>query len=391
MTDLRTRLQMLRELMDERAGNNGSDKESDKKEQERVVSSLQVMEDWDQIGEFSFLKTECIPLEGLSVVQRDLEVMAQYFEGSLDHARWYDTETTGLSGGAGTMVFLYGSVRLQGTILMLRQLFLSDYPGEEEFLLKLMELEEFSQDLLFFSYNGSAYDAPLLKSRFILQRLSPPFLQQADLLYLVRRLWRRMLPDCSLSTVERSILNRYRTGDIPGRMIPQVYFDFLRTGDREGIDRVLLHNREDLLSLVQLTAFLGTLLRDPSLGNGLDRTALGLMATKIDPDRGWFFLEKLARNGDPSALSWVARRYKKLGKEEEARTLREPFVTDLYSAAVAQMKYLEHRRRDYGSALHLAEWWLNKNLPQEERKALEHRFVRLHRKYALQSGRLNAE
>jgi uncharacterized protein YprB with RNaseH-like and TPR domain len=169
---------MLRELMDERAGNNGSDKESDKKEQERVVSSLQVMEDWDQIGEFSFLKTECIPLEGLSVVQRDLEVMTQYFEGSLDHVRWYDTETTGLSGGAGTMVFLYGSVRLQGTILMLRQLFLSDYPGEEEFLLKLMELEEFSQDLLFFSYNGSAYDAPLLKSRFILQRLSPPFLQQ---------------------------------------------------------------------------------------------------------------------------------------------------------------------------------------------------------------------
>jgi len=373
---------MLRELLDEREG---------KKGQERVVSSLQVMEDWEQIGEFSFLKTECIPLEELSIVLRDLEVTAQYFEGSLDNARWYDTETTGLSGGAGIVVFLYGSVRLQGTILMLRQLFLSDYPGEEEFLLKLRELDNFSHDLLFFSYNGSSYDAPLLKSRFILQRLSPPFLQQADLLYIVRRLWRRMLPDCSLSTVERYILNRYRTGDIPGRMIPQVYFDFLRTGDREGIDRVLLHNREDLLSLVQLTAFLGTLLRDPLLGNGLDRTALGLMATKIDPSTGWSFLEKLARNGDPSALSWVANRYKELGKEEEARTLREPFVKDLYPAAVAQMKYLEHRRRDYGSALHLAEWWLNQNLPQEERHALEHRFVRLHRKYGLQTGSLTAE
>lgn len=110
------------------------------------------------------------------------------------------------------------------------------------------------------TYNGRAFDLPLLEGRFVLAlRKRLPLLQRPhlDLLFPARRLWRAQLPDCRLATVERHILGLERDEqDVPGALIPRLYQHYLRTGDADEMGRVIYHNQVDILSLVGLTAAL---------------------------------------------------------------------------------------------------------------------------------------
>ena len=74
-----------------------------------------------------------------------------------------------------------------------------------------------------------------------------------DLLHHARRQWKDLLPDCRLQTLERFVCGRRRRGDIPGRDIPDVYHDYVRTGKSETVKSVLHHNALDLITLLQLT------------------------------------------------------------------------------------------------------------------------------------------
>jgi hypothetical protein len=236
-------------------------------------------------------------------------------------------------------------------------------------------------DTRFLSYNGSAYDAPLLKTRFLLQRLDPPAIPQVDLLYLVRRLWKKSLPDCSLGTVERFVLDRERTADLPGRMIPLVYFEYLRSGTLDGIRQVIQHHRDDLLSLIYLFALLGSLIREPSIQKGLDAAALGLLVAMLNPAKGWEYLEELARQGDPVAIERVSKRYRRQGKADEGQRIRIPYVWDFFPVALEELKHLEHVKKDYGGALELARFWLNRDIPPRHRSDLQRRIERLRKKH----------
>jgi tetratricopeptide (TPR) repeat protein len=167
-----------------------------------------------------------------------------------------DLETTGLAGGAGTLGFLVGLGAFVEEGFRLRQYFLRD-PAQEPGMLHAL-LEDLEPASGFVTFNGRAFDIPLLEMRYQLglrRRWRLGAFPQLDLLYPARRLWRRGLPDCRLGTLEGQVLGVERTeADVPGELIPGLYADYLRTGDATELGRVIYHNAQDILSLVGLAA-----------------------------------------------------------------------------------------------------------------------------------------
>ncbi|MBN2551625.1 MAG: ribonuclease H-like domain-containing protein, partial [Spirochaetales bacterium] len=211
---------------------------------------------------------------------------------------FFDTETTGLSGGAGNSIFLMGMAWIEAGALSVEQVFLKDFPGEGEFLSLLAG--RLNRHRVFVSYNGRAFDAHVLRTRFLLNRMALELEQQTDLLYWSRRLWRRVLPDCSLSTVEREILGIRRELDVPGFEVPGIYLEFLRSGRPGRLDAVLEHNLQDVRTLADLLVTVNSILlcrdrpgaaepageADRSAGTGTaDRTALGSFF--LSRDESW--------------------------------------------------------------------------------------------------------
>jgi uncharacterized protein YprB with RNaseH-like and TPR domain len=190
-----------------------------------------------------------------------------------------DTETSGLAGGTGTFAFLVGAGRYTQDGFHLVQFFMRD-PLEEPAL--LLALEEFlapCQTIV--SFNGKAFDVPLLDTRYTMQGWKSPFknLAHVDLLHLSRRLWRDRLPSRTLANLEVQILHANRTDEeIPGWMIPQLYFDYLREGDARPLKRVFYHNAMDVVSLAALLNHTSSLLEDPSNQHSGEYTDLAAVA-----------------------------------------------------------------------------------------------------------------
>lgn len=176
---------------------------------------------------------------------------------AIDPARclFLDTETTGLAGGAGTVVFAYGLAFLCGDELVLEQLFLRDF-GEEEAMLRHVaaRLRRFPLQVTFV---GKSYDRHRIAARMAVHKVRSPVLTSPhlDLYHVTRRAHGKALPDSRLKTVEQHLLGLQRSDDLPGSEAPAAFLDWIR--DRTGpVDRVLEHNRLDVLSLVALLGVL---------------------------------------------------------------------------------------------------------------------------------------
>lgn len=165
-----------------------------------------------------------------------------------------DTETTGLSGGIGTVAFLVGIGYFEGEQFVIDQFFMRDFNDEPAVLHSFLHSVERAQNRggAIVSFNGKSYDLPLLFNRAVFHRLlrSAVPVTHIDLLHSARRFWKKSLPDCKLGTLETSLLNIRRSGDVPGFMIPEIYFRFLRVQDPRPLLPVFYHNRMDILSLV---------------------------------------------------------------------------------------------------------------------------------------------
>ncbi len=180
-------------------------------------------------------------------------------EGEISAAppeRWafLDTETTGLAGGSGTYAFLIGVGRITPDGFRVRQFFMREYAEERSLLAALNEhLSAF--DVLI-TYNGRSYDQPLLETRYRMTRSKPPFgsLAHLDLLYGARRLWKLRLESCRLVQLEQQILGFHREGDVPGELIPYLYFEYLRSREAWRLLPVFHHNALDIVTLACLTA-----------------------------------------------------------------------------------------------------------------------------------------
>ncbi len=162
-----------------------------------------------------------------------------------------DTETTGLSGGAGTMVFAYGIAFFEGDELVLEQLFLRDF-GEEPAMLHHIA-QRLAEHPVPVTFVGKSYDRHRIAARLAVHKIQAPVLtdRHLDLYHVIRRECGRQWPDSRLRTAEERLLSLYRDDDLPGSEAPAAFLDWIR--DRTGpVDRVLEHNRLDVLSLAAL-------------------------------------------------------------------------------------------------------------------------------------------
>jgi len=192
------------------------------------------------------------------VVERRVPLPARTAENlvGLPSACYFDTETTGLSTGAGTVVFLAGLGHLEGGHLVVRQLLLPDYPHEAA-LLRLVSGELAALPRVV-TYNGRGFDLPLLITRLTVHRLFREMSalpeRHDDLLPVARRLYRRPLGGARLADVETGVLGVVRSSDCPGSEVPSRYFGYLRGGSPDLLTDVLDHNLQDIVSLALLEA-----------------------------------------------------------------------------------------------------------------------------------------
>ena len=263
--------------------------------------------------------------ETLYFLSRDEE-----FQGlDLGSALFFDLETTGLAGGTGTIPFLVGLGYYQGDHFVVAQYFLGD-PGEEERMLE--ELAAFFQEGKFRSivtYNGKAFDVPLLETRFILQRQKYVLNEwpHLDFLFSARSLWKHKHESCRLFHLAREVVAADRSEDIPGAEIPQRYFDFLRTGDFGLIEPILYHNQEDILSLLGLVVAGAKLFKsegaagdDEDGPDALDLFGVGrILETAGEIERSVNIYERASSEGLPDDIqSKIDRKISGYKKKKEA-------------------------------------------------------------------------
>jgi hypothetical protein len=289
-------------------------------------------------------------------------------EGPPERILFLDTETTGLSGGTGTGVFLVGLGSWGAAGLAVEQYFMRGFPDERAMLSALAERMEGAEALV--TFNGKVFDLPLLETRFLLSRLAwqRKNLPHLDLLYPVRRLWKLRLKDCSLGNAEQMILGVEREEDVPGHLIPHLYFNYLQTGQPRGIREILAHNRQDIVSLALLTSRAAEILLastpearwrpEELLGAGRYFQALGKEQLSLEFHRAALDAP-LAEELEGEALVRLARLLKSRKTFEEALPLWEKLLGNrsrhTEEACESLAIYYEHRRRDLAMALHYAE------------------------------------
>ena len=283
-----------------------------------------------------------------------------------DQLLFLDTETTGLSGGAGTVAFLTGVGFFENGKYTVRQYFIRDYDEEAAMLAELRQL--FAKYRGFVTFNGKSFDINLLQSRFISNRLRSSFkeLPNLDLLYPARRVWGLKLESCRLSSLEENILGEYREDDIPGAFIPAVYFKYLEDRDASEIKRVIRHNEQDILSMVSLLGKLHAMLQSPlaQTDGGYELLGLGrLFEANGRTDSMVECLEACTGSEEFGIRSRAVRHltgvYKRNGNYDRALEHWKMMETEengfeLFHL-VEMAKYYEHKAKDVEFALVLVE------------------------------------
>jgi uncharacterized protein YprB with RNaseH-like and TPR domain len=304
-------------------------------------------------GRFGLAAAAAVPERVLSLVGR-LEETVPDPRGLL----FLDTETTGLAGGTGTYAFLVGTGWVEGDRFVVVQHFMRDFDEEPALVAALEPLLARATGLV--TFNGTGFDVPLLETRFIMTRRRwPGALAHVDLLRPARRVFGHRVADCRLLTLEREVLGLERGDDVPGAVIPSLYFAFLRHRNAAPLARVFDHNRDDVLSLAALLGwFTHALEQAPEHLAPDDLAGLGRLWEPSDPERAAeCYRTALAAGLDGPEAHLVrlrlARWEKRRARWEEARALwerasRRPAFDPLPWEELAKLH--EHRRRDLAAA-----------------------------------------
>ncbi len=347
-------------------------------------------------------------------------------DGAGDRTLFIDLETTGLSGGAGTVAFLVGCGWFDMGAFQVRQFLLTSYSAERALLSAVADCLDATSLLV--SYNGKTFDVPVMETRWMFHRMPMPLesVRHFDMLHPARRLWRTRTDEfdtaesgCRLSTLERVLCDVNRVGDVPGMEIPARYFRFLRSGDARPLEPVLEHNRIDLVSLAAVTAHALRLVehgtdrcRDAAealaLGKVFERAgsvsrALACFERAADDESSHLDVRAEAiyrlglrlrrdRRFEKAAAAW--RRLLELKQGRFGR--RSRLLAPLRQFAVEALAiHHEHRERDYEGAKELALRLLDENdgpdfylrteasrADARRAEAARHRLARLEKKIA---------
>lgn len=187
-----------------------------------------------------------------------------------DPQQWLflDTETTGLAGGTGTYAFLVGIAWWDAGGLEVEQFFLREH--SEEYSLLTALAERIAERRVLVTFNGKAFDWPLLETRYCMTRSirAPEPHAHLDFLHPSRNLWRLRLGTARLPELEKNVLGWNRGADVMSEYIPEIYFNFLRGGSPDPLIPIFLHNQMDLRGLAGLAARVMQVLSDPEKHGG---------------------------------------------------------------------------------------------------------------------------
>ncbi len=279
-----------------------------------------------------------------------------------------DTETTGLSLGGGTVPFLVGLAYAEEGAIIVEQLFLESLAAEPALLQHLRARVEAASALV--TYNGKAYDWPLLMARFVLNRVPPPLARpHLDLLSLARRVYRARLGSVRLVQMEIEVLGHRRERDIDGAEIPGTYWAYQRHGRSAAVLPILEHNIQDLLALAALQGELSARYRTLRIEDDpTDQWARARVAFRARAfDRALSFAEAALDGGAAPrvvgrAALLAADVHRKSGRYADAAQRLEDSLVDLApgSLEMAQVrlalaKLWEHRLKDPVRALYHAQ------------------------------------
>lgn len=323
---------------------------------------------------------------------------------SIDLSRllFIDTETTGLSGGTGTCAFLIGVGFFEGSTFKVKQFFMSDFHEEAAMLYEINQLLPRFDCLV--SYNGKSFDLPLLVSRNIYQgfQTSLPAVRHFDLLHSVRRLWKHRLRECTLLNAEQHLTHLTRTAeDIPGFLIPQTYFTFLKNKDARPLKPIFYHNQQDIVAMAALLNITLSTIERPidTCNHPADILAVGRLfeSLKRYEDSAALYRDYLSRSDSrlyrKRILFQLAHNFKKLQRwREAAEVWQESLASESFHPLpyIELAKHYEHKERNPEKAQELVQKALSelsileqltiKPEWREYHKDLRHRAKRLQNK-----------
>jgi uncharacterized protein len=324
----------------------------------------------------------------------------------LSRTIFIDLETTGLSGGAGTLAFLVGCGYFDLGAFQVRQFLLTSHAGERALLAAVAEF--FDATDLIVTYNGKTFDVPVMETRWMFHRMEMPLdgVPHFDMLHPARRLWKNRSTEggedagCRLSTLERTLFDVQRVGDVGGFEIPGRFFGYVRSGDPRPLEPVLEHNRIDLVSLAAVTARAVRLARGghEACRDCGEALALGKVYDKAEHygraeacfRRAAAAPESMVRAEALYRLGVRLRRdrrfpdaasvWRELMEFTEPRSMRRGMLADLRQVAVEALAiHHEHREKDLAGARELALTFLEESGGTEK---VRHRIARLDRKLA---------
>ena len=148
---------------------------------------------------------------------------------------YLDIETTGLSRNFSDITII-GIAIEKDNKLRVRQL-LEQTLTEKKLLTTLSGIDEL------YSYNGSRFDLPFIKTKFGVD-LKKQFLH-TDLMY---KCWKKKLKG-GLKAVERKLCINRNLKDVDGWMAVQLWWEYKNYNNEDALKALLEYNREDVVNL----------------------------------------------------------------------------------------------------------------------------------------------
>jgi len=291
-------------------------------------------------GKFKLAEWQTVSPEQLALIFPDEDCE----DASPMKLLFFDTETTGLSGGTGTIPFMLGFGFFADGFFRVKIFILNDLYKEDAFLDEVdhfLESQPFSATV---TYNGKSFDFPLMETRYILQRKRFPLLKRPhlDFLFPARVIWKNTYDSRKLGYLGDILLGLSRDDDVDASQIPMMYFNYLRSSAFPLIQKVVDHNALDLVGLA----------------------ALLLLAVK--------YQENIAFTDDEGEILGTAKLFEKCGDFEKANQLydilrQSAARQDIITQAVKSLAVLKKKKKLYKEA---AELW------QMVSDSSDHRVVR---------------
>ena len=263
---------------------------------------------------------------------------------------YIDTETTGLSGGSGTLAFLIGIAVVENDAIELTQFLMTRFAAEAASLSAFAET--LSPDDQLVTYNGKSYDLPLLITRFRMQAMQHPFdgLPHLDLLHPVRRLFSRRWTDCRLISLEQNLLGFSRVDDLPGSEAPAAWFSYIRSGQGAQLIKVVEHNQQDIVSLAVTHSVLTQAIAQPQAFN-VDLYALARWLSESSEDDARELLQSHADELCDDGKRLLGQLARRAGHWPQAIAIWEALATTGCTDSLERLaKYHEHISKDLAAA-----------------------------------------